>query len=184
MSSAGHLAVADVDRDERAGDLLGVLHHARPRGLGPVGKDLGVAGKVDAGRVQRFLVERRGRDGRDLAGQRRVDGPLDVREARPARGGTDHARLHCVRNRPPARSTIVGWSMLAQSACHCAGEMTGARSGSRGGRRHALQNRSIAKDDRHALAGDRVVGQQVQADLRPDAGRVAHRDGDRGRCSW
>ena len=63
---AGHFAIADVDRDERAGDFLGVLHHARPRGIRPGGKDLGVAGKVDPGRVQRFLVERRGRDRRHL----------------------------------------------------------------------------------------------------------------------
>ena len=45
---------------------------------------------------------------------------------------------------------------------------------------NAPQNGRIAKHDRHALAADRLIGQQMQADLRPDAGRVAHRDGN----SW
>ena len=51
--------------------------------LGAVGEDFGVAGIVDPRGVQRFLVERRGGDGGDLLGERRVDGPLDIGERLP-----------------------------------------------------------------------------------------------------
>ena len=51
LAQARHFAIADVNRDEGAGDFVGILHHAGAGSIRPCGEDFGVAGKVDAGGV-------------------------------------------------------------------------------------------------------------------------------------
>jgi hypothetical protein len=51
-----------------------------------------------------------------------------------------------------------------------------------GGLGNSAEDSGIAKDDGHALAGDRRVGEQVQADLWTDTGGIAHRDGNAGQA--
>src|SRR4029450_4829233 len=75
---SGDLAVTDVDRDERTGDVVGGEHHARLGGAGALSQDLGVPRVGDAGGVQRFLVDRSGSDGIDAPGERIVDGGGNV----------------------------------------------------------------------------------------------------------
>jgi hypothetical protein len=52
---------------------------------------LGVAGVVDAGRMQRFLVDRRGDDGGDIAAQRELGGLPDAGRSRGAGARIDVA---------------------------------------------------------------------------------------------
>ena len=84
-----HLSVAHMDGDERAGDFLRILHHARSRGIGARRENFRVTGKLDAREAHRFFVQRRGGNGGDLPGERGVDGAIHISVTRAARGGVD-----------------------------------------------------------------------------------------------
>ena len=82
------LAEGHMDGDEQDPQLLIGQHHGKIGGPGMGGQDLGMAGVVDARRLHRLLVQRRGDDGIDLAGLGQADRALDI-----GKGGRARARI-------------------------------------------------------------------------------------------
>ena len=161
-----HFAIADVDGDEGAGDFLGVLHHAGAGSIRAGGEDFGVAGIVDAGGVHRFFVERRGRDGGDLAGEGGVDGAIDVGVAGAASYRADDAGLNAARGErlqiddagavdsgPIRQPCVMRHNRRRQAADSCA---SATRS----------QNASVAEQNRRAFAW-RSADRRASADRPP-----------------
>jgi len=87
----GHLGITAMHGHERAGDFLGVLHHAGPGRAGAGGEDFGMAGEMDVGQMQGLFAQGGGRDADDLPGQRRIDGRIDVAITGLAGGGVNGA---------------------------------------------------------------------------------------------
>ena len=129
-----------------------------------------VPGKRNARRSHRLLVQRRRRHRGDLATERGIDGVLDVRVAGAPSGGVDGADFKVTQaNRTDIEHTRpVG---LAQAANDFPRLGQAALIG------RLLQHGGIPKNDRRAKLRDLPVLQQVQTNLRPHPGGVAHRHG-------
>ena len=74
-------AEGHMDGDEQDPQLLIRQHHGKIGGPRLRGQDLGMAGVIDARRLHRLLVQRRGDDGIDLAGLGEADRALDIGES-------------------------------------------------------------------------------------------------------
>lgn len=169
------LAQRDVDRHQHHTQLLVGQHHAHRRQLAAVGcqglQHLGVARKRHAGGRQRLLVDRRGDQGRSLAGTHPAHRLLDAGRRRRPGTGVDTA--------PGQRRQAFGQRGRHQH------RQASRRHHREIGRRvdhrdHAgastAQHRRVADDDAvRGLAPAEGRGD----DLRPDAGGVAHRDQQR-----
>ena len=146
-------------------------------GVGLRRVDLGVAGVRDAGGVQGLLMHRTGRDRIDLPGQGRLDGRLNVVVGGPTRVGAHDAWVDllggdCAEVEDRRLSDLVpatGPVPRRQDAPRLGPSQVPGDAG---------QDRRVAKDDGDAAVQLAGALEQLDADLRPDPGRVAHRDRD------
>jgi hypothetical protein len=122
---------------------------------------------VVTGRVQRFLVDRRGDDAADIARLRGANGTLDIVETGVAGPSIELAER---------RDIAVERHMLDGNRVRTGGEIERGSNHSGG----ALQHVAIAEDpDARPFVG-RHVGQGLADNLGTDPGRVAHGDSDDG----
>ena len=172
----GHLCIPDVYRGKGTGNLLGILHHAPAIRSGPVGEDLRVSRIGDAGQRQRLLIDRGGRNGGDVSGQRRIDGGIDIGKTRSSRVGVNPSR--CERGMIQ-RSDIRDGGLLYPLEFL---EIVAAKNGEAVVQLQppgaALQDVGVTEENRYAESGNLRAVQRVQANLRTDSGRVTHGKGD------
>lgn len=94
---SGNVQVADMYGDERAGEQLGVLHHAKSCHPHTFGEDLGVPWETVPGGVESRFVQRSGRHTNHLTGHGGIDAGLDVPKSRCTAPGIDSSWGYPVR---------------------------------------------------------------------------------------
>jgi len=168
-----------VDRHQHRAQLVVGQHHANRRSDAvPCGKGLqhlGVARVRDAGRSQRPLVDRRRDDGRDPAIHRQVHRLLDA-----ASGGRTGARTHAADRGVDQARGDAGCLQHADAVGRQRRRI--ARLLDRGHGQHAAGERGGSSHHRDVTDHETAfsaTAKQRRDDLRADAARVAHRDGDR-----
>ena len=178
QTAAEASAQRDVDRDRHDGERRRPDHHHRLRLAAPIAfselaEKFGVAGKLEAGGVERRLGDRIGDDGARCAGLYRSDGAFDRFDRRGGEVGARRARF-CVgaggerSDRQRAREDGGGLAGRALGDRH--GEVEPARQAGERGR--------VGENEEGRRSGvAREPGAQRQ--FRADAGGVAHRHGER-----
>ena len=156
-------------------------HHANLFGVGLCREDFGVPREMDAGGLDRFLVNGSGRHGVDLPRQGRFDRRFDVLIRCLARGPIHDARLQFARvdgcnvnngrhgNLRASRRPLLG---VDDRKCRRQVQHLG----------RSRQHARVAEDNRRAEFAHRSGGQKLQANLGANPGGVTHRDGDAWQC--
>ena len=172
------VAQCHMDGDEDDAQLVIREHHRDLIRAGEIREHLGVARTGDAGQRQRFLVDRRGDDGGDVACVGEVDGVADIGIGRGARGGAEPARGY-IGQRLGRRDDVDDTGCLRRIARrfdHADIKIEAQSAGGRG------QGSRIADHDR---ADRKVVpGEKLQRNFWPDAGGIAHRNRNTRKCAF
>ena len=153
-------------------ELVAHQEHREVARAGQAREDLGVARVGQAGRRERFLVDRRGDDSVDRAGLREVHSRLDVRVRRASGGGAHPPAGHGRHVHVGEVEDLEGPGLPAAVRDACDAVQAERRADERGRLR---QRRRSADDDGPARALNLGLGSRAHDDLRPHARGVAHR---------
>ena len=160
-SLSGRCVVASATRSGRSPVPASII---TTRGvLRALGEIFGVAGEGNAGVVDRALLQRRGDDGVETAGQRAVDRGVEQAEHVAPVGGVELARLRQARRARDARSRLARRAALGQPT-H---------------RARACEQRAIAEHgEARRRPARRAPAERRRRQFGTDAGRLAGGDRD------
>ncbi len=156
-----------MDGDEQDPELLIRQHHGKIGGPRLRGQDLGMSGVVDARRLHRLLVQRRGDDGIDLAGLGEADCALDIGISGRARPRID-APERQIGGQPTRRQEIhLPGAGFGLGGCRDDAQRQPGADDTDG----AIEDRLIADDEGRRQA---ALGPELGDNLGTDARRIAH----------
>jgi len=171
------LAQRQVARQEEDPQSTDHEHREGLRAARERRQHLGVPGVRIAGRPERLLVQRRGRDRVHLAGLRQANRPLDRLASGAPRRSLDHAHLERRRVDVAQVEDVRGAVRVAAGGRRRRGR---DRHRKRQGVGSARERPEVPDDQRPRATVHVGIRQRLDRDLRADPGGISHRHRDQG----